>query len=207
MRMEGPAFGAPQQLAFEFVRSTGRSWPRDIAHRLYFAILPEPRVAARMVTIAADLQQRQGLTGRRKRAGLLHVSLAKVGEGGDLPEAAVAAALRAGAMIEHRPFEVSFDRVASFNGGANRAQVLRCGKGAANLVSLGHMLERAMERAGLGRRVPKDFAPHVTLRYDRERVRETMLDAPVSWTVREFVLVHSLVGRGRHIHVARWPLR
>jgi 2'-5' RNA ligase len=206
MRAEG-GHSAPQQLAFDFARSPERPSPRDIRHRLYFAVLPEPRTAARMTAIGADLQRRQGLTGQLKQAGLLHVSLAKAGEGCDLPEAVVAAAIRAGAMIEHSPFEVSFDRVASFNGGTNRAQVLRCGKGIGKLVGLGHMLERAMFRMELGRRVPKDFAPHVTLRYDRERVPETMLDAPVTWTVREFVLVHSLVGRGRHIHVARWPLR
>ena len=29
---------------------------------------------------------------------------------------------------------------------------------------------------------------------------------PVRWTVREFVLMHSLLGQHRHVPLARWPL-
>jgi 2'-5' RNA ligase len=29
---------------------------------------------------------------------------------------------------------------------------------------------------------------------------------PIRWTVREFVLVHSLLGQTRHVPLARWSL-
>jgi hypothetical protein len=29
----------------------------------------------------------------------------------------------------------------------------------------------------------------------------------IQWTVRDFVLIQSLWGRGKHIHLARWSLR
>jgi 2'-5' RNA ligase len=42
--------------------------------------------------------------------------------------------------------------------------------------------------------------------YDRQPIPETDLDEPITWTVRDFVLIHSLVGRSQHKHLARWQL-
>ncbi|HEY0300012.1 MAG TPA: hypothetical protein VGC36_01675, partial [Rhizomicrobium sp.] len=61
-------------------------------------------------------------------------------------------------------------------------------------------------KAGLGGATKGDFKPHVTLLRDSLRVAPAPL-APIVWTVRDFVLVHSLLGRTTHIHLARWPLR
>jgi 2'-5' RNA ligase len=47
---------------------------------------------------------------------------------------------------------------------------------------------------------------HVTLLYDKRVVDEQPIE-PISWTVREFVLVRSLHGQTRHTDVARWQLR
>jgi len=47
----------------------------------------------------------------------------------------------------------------------------------------------------------------VTLLYDRKSVLESGIDEPITWTVREFFLVHSLYGLSEHVHCARWPLR
>ena len=49
------------------------------------------------------------------------------------------------------------------------------------------------------------FTPHVTLLWADRRVDEYPI-APISWTVREFVLTASLQGYARHIDVASWPL-
>jgi 2'-5' RNA ligase len=29
----------------------------------------------------------------------------------------------------------------------------------------------------------------------------------IVWTVRDFVLIHSLLGQTKHVHLGRWPLR
>jgi 2'-5' RNA ligase len=65
-----------------------------------------------------------------------------------------------------------------------------------------------MERSGgrLARWAKGVFTPHVTLLYDGMSVAEQPVD-PISWTVGEFVLVHSLLGQTRHIILDRWPLR
>ena len=54
-------------------------------------------------------------------------------------------------------------------------------------------------------RQARPFTPHVTLLRDRHRVPEQRIE-PIEWTVRELVLVHSLIGRPAHRHLARWSL-
>jgi 2'-5' RNA ligase len=45
----------------------------------------------------------------------------------------------------------------------------------------------------------------VTLLYDDGLVAERPIGA-LRWTVREFVLMHSLLGRNARVPLARWPL-
>ncbi len=201
--------GSAEQLAFDF----GAQRPgdgRDRADRLFFAALPELGAAKRIAAYTAALRQTHGLTGRARPTRLLHVSLAGVGGFGRLPEPVVAAAMCAGAKVRMAPFEVCFSRVMSFDGrlrpGQRRAIVLRCDRGEQEFIHLRRTIGVAMRSVHLSRGLPEGFAPHVTLLYDQERVPEAALCEPIGWTVREFVLVHSVVGRGRHIHLARWRL-
>jgi len=62
-----------------------------------------------------------------------------------------------------------------------------------------------MQKAGLGRTRPQ-FTPHVTLLYDERGIAEQPIE-PINWIVNEFVLVHSLLGRGRYIPLEKWLLR
>jgi 2'-5' RNA ligase len=74
------------------------------------------------------------------------------------------------------------------------------------LTAFQRTLGAALGRVGLGGRETKlQFTPHVTLLYDDALVAERPCDA-VAWRVREFVLVHSLLGRTVHLPLARWPL-
>ena len=101
------------------------------------------------------------------------------------------------------PFEVSFDRTASFWGGSgNRPFVLIGGNGLRHLQSFRQMFAEAMARRGLRRLANTNFTPHVTLLYDARGADEYPVE-PIGWTVREFVLVRSLNG---HEHLVRWPL-
>jgi len=89
----------------------------------------------------------------------------------------------------------------------SRPLVLRGGgDGVAAVTAFQKTLGKAMESAGLGKRVEKRFTPHVTLLYDDRALRE-QATARVGWTVREFALVHSLLGKTQHNLLGRWPLR
>jgi 2'-5' RNA ligase len=54
-------------------------------------------------------------------------------------------------------------------------------------------------------RPARPFTPHLTLLRDRHLVPEHDI-SPIEWEVREIVLVHSLLGRTVHRHLARVPL-
>jgi 2'-5' RNA ligase len=89
----------------------------------------------------------------------------------------------------------------------NQAFVLRA-KAEPLFTSFHHALGIEMKKAGIGRSVTPRFTPHLTLLYGDRMVTERSIE-PIRWTVRDFVLVQSLRGRGQAKHnlLARWPLR
>jgi 2'-5' RNA ligase len=94
----------------------------------------------------------------------------------------------------------------SFGGkSASRPLVLSSSRPRAALNAFQLALSTAIRKAGLVQWVQPSFVPHVTLLYDGRRVPQQDV-APISWTVREFVLVRSRLGQGRHEPLARWPL-
>lgn len=50
------------------------------------------------------------------------------------------------------------------------------------------------------------YTPHISLLYDDQCMAEQAVET-IGWTVREFVLVHSLLGQGQHVPLAHWPLQ
>jgi 2'-5' RNA ligase len=50
------------------------------------------------------------------------------------------------------------------------------------------------------------FTPHMTLAYDRHHIEKRLLEKKIRWTVREFFLVHSLLGKTQHEELGKWPL-
>jgi 2'-5' RNA ligase len=168
--------------------------------------LPDPVAAASTAKLGKDLRAEHGLTGRVRSPELLHLSLNGVGEFDALPAQIVSDAMKAGSAVTAAPFEVVFDRVMSFSGGEVRPLVLRCGDGLVALTAMYRALGAEMAKIGFRSRVAWPFTPHVTVLYDRNTVPLLPLEHPVRWKVRDFVLVHSLHGERRHLHLARWPL-
>jgi RNA 2',3'-cyclic 3'-phosphodiesterase len=175
--------------------------------RLFFALYPEPEAAAGIARLAGRLQRELALNGRPIAASRLHVTLHFLGSHAGLPPALVAAALAGAARIDAPSFDVSFDRVASFAGkDRDRPFVLLADPGLTALKAFQRDLGLALGGTDVpGRREPP-YTPHVTLLYDDRSVAEMAVE-PVTWHAREFVLVHSFVGQGKHVTLGRWPLR
>jgi RNA 2',3'-cyclic 3'-phosphodiesterase len=175
---------------------------------LFFAIFPDARTASRIEQTAQRICARDPLAITPFALERYHVTLHHLGKyAGGLPQAMVARAIRAAATVNVQPFAVAFDRAENFRG---RPLVLRADEGVLALMAFRHALGAALERAGFAARTRAPFTPHVTLAYPHpshahRRVVERFDDA-IRWTVREFVLVHSLLGRTRHIALARWKL-
>jgi 2'-5' RNA ligase len=176
-------------------------------HRLFFAVQPDARAQLAAIDLANQLHAVHGLTGAPPSADRLHVTLHWLQDHSSLPPELLAGARHAAGCVEIAPFEVVFDQAGSLGEPGGRVPLVLTGSaGLAALRQLQRTLAAAMTDAGIGRYVRSRFKPHMTLLYDRKHMATQPIE-PVCWTVRELVLVHSVVGERRHIVLGRWPLR
>ena len=146
------------------------------------------------------------LHGRPRGTDIFHAALVHLGDFPGLPRHIVARTVQAATTVQMAPFEVSFDRVMSFSRGLGRRPlVLHSDEYAAPLMTFQNILLEALVRGKLLSTVPSKYKLCVTLLYGRQNVKDHVVEV-VTWTVRAFVLVHSLLGQNRHIVLARWPL-
>ncbi len=186
-----PGFEAPQ-LAAE--------------HRLFFAAMPDPDAAARMAEIAGGLRVEMHVKARRLRTERLHITLHHLGDFARVPEVIVARACAAATSLDLPPFAVTLDRISSFNGRPGHHPLVLTGSaGLDALIGFQQGLGDALRGAGL--RVSRArFTPPLTLLYDESRFAPRAIE-PINWTVREFVLIHSWLGKTHYDVKGRWPLR
>jgi RNA 2',3'-cyclic 3'-phosphodiesterase len=189
----------------------GQVPPTKPTDRLFLALFPSDDAIPQIVKTSQQLRDEHGLTGKLLSSDRLHVTLHHVGDyAGGLPNRLVEAAQDVAATIAMPAFDVTFDRAMSFAGSPrNKPFVLRgyerLDGGLADLMAFQKTFYLAMCRAGLqGPRANAKFAPHVTLMYDEQAVPEQLVE-PISWSACNFVLVHSLIGQTKHIHLGRWP--
>lgn len=177
---------------------------------LFFAVFPDGNTAASIAKFAQQLCGEAGVRHKPLAAGRLHVTLHHLGNfAGGLPQARVDAAMRAAASISMAPFTVEFDSVVSFASKPRLGpMVLGGGEGVGDLHTLHDALGEALQDVGVELRAGPSatpYTPHVTLAYGMPWIAMRPVE-PVCWNVREFALIHSLLGRTRHIVLARWPL-
>lgn len=193
----------PDQPSFPGFELPPPSRPID---RLFLGAFPDLDAAKRAANLSRSLRTELNLRGRPLPPERLHITLHHIGDYAGLPPRVVAAICDAAATVGMGPFEVEFDRVASFSGRpGNRPLVLRGSDGLAELMKFQRGLGAAITRARVGRPVASQFTPHMTLLYDDIQVEDRAVE-PIRWTVNEFILVHSLLGQTRHVPLARWSL-
>jgi RNA 2',3'-cyclic 3'-phosphodiesterase len=167
---------------------------------LFLAIVPDIVAREQIYRMAKIIRRAHGLEGQLTARDCLHTTLFPLT---GLAEPAVQKVCDVIAETRMESFEVSFDYTTSFRGGrGSRPFVLTGSVGLNRLKSFRRSLAIAFKHRGLGFLARRDFTPHVTLLFD-ERMVEEHPAAPISWTVSELVLIHSLSG---HQHLARWPL-
>jgi RNA 2',3'-cyclic 3'-phosphodiesterase len=174
--------------------------------RIFFAALPDAgakaEMARRVSRVCGDRVMANGFDAAR-----LHVSLCFLATGADLSPQIEQRARAAASAVRMRPFTAAFNCVARFSkGDGKRPLVLLGDEGVGGLTALQRSLGLAMREVGLGHREQPGFTPHVTLLYGTLPIEEQTIE-PIRWTVRDFVLVQSHRGEGRHSYLGSWPLR
>lgn len=171
--------------------------------KLFFAAFPDPPIAAEVARLTPTLLAAEHLRGTPIAAYRLHVSLFGFRVPQDLPHDLVAAARRAADRMVMPPFAVAFNAVGSFGGGnpSQRPLVLYGDEG---VVGFAMLQERLL--AAMGMKANPNYTPHMTIAYGDALPTRRFVEA-VTWTVRSFALVHSLVGKSRHVLLGKFPLR
>ncbi|WEZ84786.1 2'-5' RNA ligase family protein [Rhizobium sp. 32-5/1] len=197
------------QQSFAFGDAAGlrsKKFDETVRSNLFLAIVPERDTALQAVEIGRHAAVEYGLSRHLRPHQLMHVSLNAVGAYTHLPDDVVFTVSEAMSAVRAMPFEVSFDRIMSFATGYSRPLVLTSAVRSEEMMDLHVQLAKEMWSAGLIFSYNPRFKPHMTLLYDEATVAERELAEPVRWTVREFVLIHSLVGRSEYEYLGRWPL-
>ena len=201
----------PQQPTLE-----GFSTPEPVAptDSLFFAILPDLATAAKIGKFTQHLSEVHNLRGRPLLADRLHITLHHLGDYVGLPDGLIDRASQAAAKINASPFDVTFERVSSFGRKSRNRPIVLLGNqtesgGLTDLMAFQKVLYTQMCLTGLqGEKQIAlqnvNFIPHTTLLYDKTDVPDQVIE-PIRWRATEFVLVHSLLGKTKHIHLARWP--
>lgn len=170
--------------------------------RLFFAVLPDAETVDAICTARRELCEKTGLSGADVPPQRLHVPLLRVADDVVPPTAEdIDAIMRQAGTVEMTPFRVSFGGVKSV---ARGALVLTAGRGGATLEKLSTRLRDALSPPGTESR--RAVLPHMTLMRSETILRARRLE-PIAWTVREVVLVHSLLGKATHRPVGKLPLR
>ena len=175
---------------------------RREAYNVFFAFQPEQASAETAISEAYRLKRENRLSGRPLNSENLHVTLFPFWKGNIVPSDLAEVASGYAQAIRGSAFEVVFDMAMSFRRKQGYCLVLGSTRGAADIYALQRQFVGRFQgiiRAG-------SLTPHMTLLYTDKFVYKQPVE-PVRWTAREFVLIQSFVGQGRHQVMAHWPLR
>jgi 2'-5' RNA ligase len=167
--------------------------------RLYYAVRPDRSASDAATVVLDDLHL--GISGSVKPENR-HVSLILIHDGVDVPPGFEARACACARDVNAAPFVLTFDKVESFKSRERWCVVLTASRGIAGL----YELQRKLIRQFSGNDRMGSFMPHMTLMYARNFVEKQPI-APISWTVRELLLLRSYPGSGRQDIVMRQSLR
>lgn len=170
--------------------------------RIFFACLPEP--AAEIFALGERLRRANKMQSNAILQEHLHITLFHLGDWAALPEEIVRIARDTAQLVKTPPFEIAFTRSESFRNRTGIFPFVLTGD-KREWSGLHNALADALKESGLGGATKGDFEPHITLTYDPVRAKPAPI-APIKWTVRDFVLIHSELGKTTHHHLGRWTL-
>ena len=172
---------------------------QTVRHSVFLGLYPDGEVAraARRAAVERGLRPAQRL----------HISLVGLGDGSEPPPQSWIDRVAAGASTVGRaPFLIELNTLTCFSRTRRGLWpiVLRGEDGVIGVSLLCDSILSALAAQGLGGQPP--HTPHLTVSWSERPVPEQRI-GPLRWVAREFVLIHSLQGAGRHEVLGRWPLK
>ncbi len=175
-------------------------------HRLFFALLPDETIRARLAQVADVLRaSHPGLRARWVSPARYHATVHFLGDHTTLRQDVVDAAVAAAGRLRMAPFAWTLHHAASFHG-RQPPCVLRSAGVPEPLQQLWQDLRDALILAGQGRHIERSYTPHVTVAYSHGALLEVTPIEPVAWQVGRLALVHSVVGQPDYRLLADWLL-
>ncbi|RUL71057.1 RNA 2',3'-cyclic phosphodiesterase [Dyella choica] len=175
--------------------------------RLYLAIFPDPAYATRFEAFAAKHLAARRMDGKPVEASRLHVTLFHLGDYTELPPGLATQAADALTRLEVEPFSICFDQIGSFGNRHSHGDFVLTGSdGNETLRVLHRQLAVHLNAAALNQYTKGSFTPHMTLAYNKPAVPFQPIE-PVVWPAHEVVLIHSQLGKTKHIRMADKPLQ
>jgi len=174
----------------------------------FFAVLPDERARAEIVLAGERIRDLMHLRKVPVEADRLHLMLCPPGKL-DKPRLPLESALLAAASEVHvREFEFALDSVMRLSARDGQYPLVMCADDAcaASVLKLRKAIAEAQHRVGMLVPAVSIYLPHVVLLHGPaiDAIHESM--PPISWTVREFVLIRSFFGQSRNEVVRRWAL-
>jgi 2'-5' RNA ligase len=165
-------------------------------HSLFCALRPPPEVANDLWDDFAWLPPGDDRVEPERQ----HLTLLAIGAWPGYPEAIIGRVRDACATLAAPSFGIVLDHLVM----AERI-LLKPSETVPALARFQSRLASGLSDAGLVMPGGYRFSPHLTLSY-RTRARKPIFMPPVSWRVRDFVLLESLVGQRTQIERGRWRL-
>jgi len=187
--------------------------PVRARHSMFFALRPAQEAPGLISRLTLRLGAQYDLGDKLLPPERWHVTLLSMGGYAELEKLLAYAdpVKAAAARVSARPFDISFDQVASFERWKpaeplDPVVLTADGAGIAAAMDFQLLLEQVMKRAGLRMIIGKRTRPHLTLSYSARKLVPRQAIAPIGWTAHEFVLIRSVIGEATHVELGRWPL-
>lgn len=179
---------------------------RVLTHCVFVGISPELETAPAFGAHQRRLRTEFGVRGPMTPFDRLHLSLVGLGDSIHAPGRRwieeVGDIL---SNVRMSPFKIAFNTLVTFHIAKRvRPAVLTGEDGVIGVSMLRNAISAAFRAEGVGHGAAA--TPHVTLAWSEIVVPEHYV-APVTWTVREFVLIDSFRGAGQHEVLGRWSLQ
>lgn len=174
----------------------------------FFAVLPDERAKAAIVHAGERFRELLRLSGSPLETDLLHLVLSPPGRPQKLRQSLESTLVAAAGDVRAQSFELVLDSVMRLSARDGQHPLVLCADdaSAASALKLRKAIADAQQRFGLIVPAVSLYLPHVVLLHGRSIDAIHQSIPPISWIVREFVLIRCFFGQSRYEVAGRWAL-